>query len=35
MFNSLIVVPTKAFKDLHTIIGDNRINTDALSHINN
>jgi hypothetical protein len=35
MFNSPNVVPTKAFKDLRTIMGDNKIMAIGLPHINN
>ncbi len=33
-FNSPNAIPIEAFKDLHTIAGDNGINIAILSHIN-
>jgi hypothetical protein len=34
MFDSPNVIPIEAFKNLHTIVGDNKINTATFSHIN-
>jgi hypothetical protein len=35
MFNLPNSIPIKAFKDLYTIVGDNKINTATFSFINN
>jgi hypothetical protein len=33
-FNSPNAIPTKALKDLHTIVGDNKIRANGFPHIN-
>jgi hypothetical protein len=35
MFNSPNAIPIEAFKDLCTIVGDNKISVATFSHINN